>query len=321
MWKRWIVRIAVVVIGLSIALIAFNGVVNFHASRMASASPTDEQHVLLGNTFTAVTFNTWRLCDLERVPAMLHALRDIGQSFYPESSTSILPDILLFQELECQAALDSLEEGLSDTHWFAANVCARKRSGESRSTVGVAVNRAKFEILGTIALDLGRIFPDHGRCALGVIMQSRQTGHTLQVVSVHHSPHPLKYRQTETLFRLFEDHDLLIADGIVLGGDFNLTTHAKSYRLVTSYLADPLPHDRGQTHWTGGRLDFLFINQHLTLLRPLDRKVAYEVLRPAGLFRSIYRCSDPEWTNCPISDHLPEGGLLAFSPSKILTSE
>jgi endonuclease/exonuclease/phosphatase family metal-dependent hydrolase len=303
------------------ALIVFNGVVNFHASRMASASPTNEHAIPLVNTFSVLTFNTWRLCDLERVPAMLSALRDIGHSFSPESSTASLPDILLFQELECQTAQDRLENGLSATHWFAANVCARKRSGESRSTVGVAVNLEKFDILGTIALDLGRILPDHGRCALGVTVQSRQTGHTLQVVSVHHSPHPLKYRQTETLFRLFERHALLNADGIVLGGDFNFTTRAKSYRLVTSYLTDPFPHDRGQTHWTGGRLDFLFVNSNLMLLRPLDRKVAYEALRPAGLFRSIYRCSDPAWIDCPISDHLPEGGLLTFSFSKPLTSE
>lgn len=311
-WTRWVVRIFLVVVGVSITLIVVNSLVNFHASRMVSASPAPGNDGLAANTFSAVTLNTWRLCDTARVPAMVHALRVIGDSLHPESLTPTLPDILLFQELECQVSQDRLEEAIADTHWFAANVCARKRSGESRSTVGVAVNRAKFDILGTIALDLGRIRPDHGRCALGVSLRSRQTGHTLQVVSVHHSPHPLKYRQTTEMMRQFEEHDLFAADGMILGGDFNFTPRAKSYHLLTTYLFDPLPTDRGQTHWTGGRLDFVFITPKLTLLQPVDRKVAYESLRPAGLFRSIYRCSDPEWSDCPLTDHLPEGGLLAF---------
>jgi endonuclease/exonuclease/phosphatase family metal-dependent hydrolase len=302
------------------AVVLFNGLVNFHASTMISASPAVSSDIP-AVTFSAVTFNTWRLCDLERVLAMVHALRDIGQSLYPESPVPILPDILLFQELECQNSQDLLEEALADTHWFAANVCARKRSGESRSTVGVAINRTKFDIVGTIALDLGRIRPDHGRCALGVTLRSRHTGQTLHVVSVHHSPHPLKYRQTETMMRQFEEHGLFTAGGLILGGDFNFTPHARSYRLITTYLTDPFPQDRGQTHWTGGRLDFLFLNSSLTLLHPLDRKVAYTVLRPAGLFRSIYRCGDPAWKDCPISDHLPEGGLLAFSSVKVLTPD
>ena len=50
----------------------------------------------------------------------------------------------------------------------------------------------------------------------------------------------------------------------------------------------------------------------LILLHPLDQKAAYEAIQPAGLFRSLYRCSDSEWNDCPISDHLPEGGLFAF---------
>ena len=233
---------------------------------------------------------------------------------HPESPEPILPDILLFQELECQSSQNRLEEEIAETHWFAANVCARKRSGESRSTVGVTVNRAKFDVLGTIALDLGRIRPDHGRCALGVRLRDRYTGHTLQVVSVHHSPHPLKYQQTTEMIGQFESHNLFVSDGLILGGDFNFTPHAKSYRLVTSVFSDPLPADRGQTHWTGGRLDFVFITPQLTLLQPLDLKVAYEPLHPAGLFRSIFRCSDPEWNDCPLTDHLPEGGLLAFVP-------
>jgi endonuclease/exonuclease/phosphatase family metal-dependent hydrolase len=291
-----------------------NGVVNFHASRIVSASPAVESDIPTNNTFSAVTLNTWRLCDTERVPALVDALRVIGHSLYPASPESVLPDILLFQELECQSSQDRLEEAIAETHWFAANVCARKRSGESRSTVGVAINRHKFDMLGTMALDLGRIRPDHGRCALGVNLRSRQTGHTLQVISVHHSPHPLKYRQTALMIQQFEHHHLFGADGMILGGDFNFTTHAKSYRLITDYLTDPLPKDRGQTHWTGGRLDFMFITPQLTLLQPLDRKVAYESLRPAGLFRSIYRCSDPEWSGCPLTDHLPEGGVLTFAP-------
>ncbi len=312
-WRRWLIRIVLSVTGLSMTLVVLNGVVNFHASRMVSASPAIENDIPTANTFSAVTLNTWRLCDPERVPAMVQALRDIGHSFHPESSHPILPDILLFQELECQSSQDRLETAIAETHWFASNVCARKHSGESRSTVGVAVNRAKFEVMGTLALDLGRIRPDHGRCALGVTLRSRQTGQRLQVVSVHHSPHPLKYRQTETMLEQFEDHDLLASDGMILGGDFNFTTRAKSYRLITEYLTDPLPKDRGQTHWTGGRLDFIFVNRQLTFLQPLDRKVAYESLRPAGLLRSIYRCSDPEWSDCPLTDHLPEGGILAFA--------
>jgi endonuclease/exonuclease/phosphatase family metal-dependent hydrolase len=279
---------------------------------MTPASPAAQSDIPSANTFSVVTLNTWRLCDTGRVPALVQALKTIGSTFSPEVNTPQLPDILLFQELECQTSQDLLQELLDETHWFDAHVCARKRSGVSRSTIGVAVNRAKFEITGTMKLDLGRIFPDHGRCALGALLRSRTTGNTLQVVSVHHSPHPFKYRQTERLMRLFEEYHLFEADGVVLGGDFNFTSHAKSYGLLTQYLQDPFPDDRGQTHWTGIRIDFVFTNADLMLLTPLDRKVAYEALRPAGLFRSIYRCSEPTWAECPLSDHLPEGGIFTF---------
>ena len=77
-WKRWILRCVLIAAGLCIALVVFNGAVNFHASRIVSASPVAENTIPTGHAFSAVTLNTWRLCDIERVPAMVGALRVIG---------------------------------------------------------------------------------------------------------------------------------------------------------------------------------------------------------------------------------------------------
>jgi hypothetical protein len=106
-------------------LVIFNAAVNFHAHSMTSATPLGHTDTSSSETVSVVTFNTWRLCDPERVPAMVHALKTIGHTFHPEAAESRLPDILLFQELECQTSRDRLQEALDETHWFAANVCAR----------------------------------------------------------------------------------------------------------------------------------------------------------------------------------------------------
>lgn len=303
-----------ILIGLSGGVLIFNGCFSFRPEEMQS-SPQYSGTLSPETTFSLISFNTWRLCEPERVPALVQALMAIGDDLDVASENPILPDILLFQELECLEATDRLRSLLEPTHWFDTNVCALKRSGEPRSVVGIAVNRARFEVVEEQMIDLGQLFPDHDRCALIVKIRSYQHQKYLYLVSVHHSPHPLKYFQTKQMLAQFENMGLLEAERVIVGGDFNFTTRSRSYRLMTSVLTDPFSANRGKTHWIGGRIDFIFTNRGLSLLRPLDRKNAYYAIKPAGLFRTIYPCPEQDRFECPVSDHLPEGGLFTFQES------
>jgi endonuclease/exonuclease/phosphatase family metal-dependent hydrolase len=309
--KRALVTTLRILTGLLLALFIFNGCFSFDPKDM-HPSPPYTGTVAPKDSFTLVSFNTWRLCDSDRVPAMVQALQAIGNELNVTVDAPILPDILLFQELECPDATDTLRALLEPTHWFDTNICALKLSGEPRSGVGIAISRARFEVVREQMIDLGQLFLDHGRCALSVTIRPLERQEEVQCLSIHHSPHPLKYTQTQQMFEQFQTSGLLAADRVIIGGDFNFTPRSRSYHLLTTILTDPFPTNRGKTHWIGGRIDLIFTNAGLTLLRPLDRKAAYNVIHPAGLFRSIYPCPEQDWTQCPLSDHLPEGGLFTF---------
>ena len=303
-----------ILIGLSSGVLIFNGCFSFRPEEMQS-SPQYSGPVPPETMFSLISFNTWRLCEPERVPVLVQALMAIGADLDVASEDPILPDIILFQELECLEATDRLRSLLEPTHWFDTNICALKRSGEPRSVVGIAVSRARFEVVEEQMIDLGHLFLDHGRCALSVTVRPHQRQEDLHLICVHHSPHPLKYIQTKQMLAQLENLKLLEAERVIIGGDFNFTTRSRSYRLLTSVLTDPFSADRGKTHWIGGRIDFFFTSTGITLLRPLDRRSAYEAIKPAGLFRSIYPCPEQDLFECPVSDHLPEGGLFTLSKS------
>jgi endonuclease/exonuclease/phosphatase family metal-dependent hydrolase len=260
--------------------------------------------------FSLISFNTWRLCDPSRVPDLVRAMTLLGEDVHPRSAAPSMPDIMVFQELECPKATDSLRKALEKKYWFAVNVCAYKHSGTPRSVVGIAVKRDRFKVVEKQEIDLGRIFPDHRRCALSVTLTGPDDRQRLHLVGIHHSPHPLLYAQTETLIASLRSRGLLASEPLILCGDFNFTRRSKSYRLLTSHLHDPFPSDRGKTHWFRGRIDFIFISKGITLLRPLDRDYACRAIRPAGFGSSLSRGLSERNARTHLSDHLPEGGLF-----------
>ncbi|MEA3438954.1 MAG: endonuclease/exonuclease/phosphatase family protein [Chloroflexota bacterium] len=312
LWKYlWVLVPVFIIVVMILALLLINSISTIKPSDMTT-NPNSHETPVPEKSFSVVSFNTWRLCDAQRVPKVVEALSILGNDRHPDGGPDNLPDIVLFQEIECVESLDKLEESLSETHWFGSNICARDRSGELRSAVAIAVKRSRFEVVEEHSLDLGRIYPDHQRCANSVTVSPRDGPQLLHVVNVHHTPHPLGLLQTRRLVEELRSIGLMEAEHVILGGDFNFTPSSSSYRLLTSFLRDPYPADRGRTHWVTGRIDYLLTSEDVVLIQPLDRLVAYEAVKPAGLLETIFRYSDQESSQWPVSDHLPEGGLFAF---------
>jgi len=264
------------------------------------------------SALSILTFNLWRLCDPKRVPLLVEAFDRLDDEFEPEPNWSELPDILLFQEIECESSTSLLKQNLSQTHWFESHICAWKHSGSPRSGIAIAINQTRFKVLKTSTIDLGSLVGDHARCALKVTVKSSDNDRELHIINVHHSPHPNKYKQTQNLVEALENLDLLEADNVILGGDFNFNPSSPSYDLVTKFFDDPYRLSRGKTHWIGGRIDIIFIGRGLSLIQPLSRATAYDMVRPTKLIRPMYHCPYQKWEECALSDHLPEGGLFRF---------
>lgn len=286
-------------------------ILDFHPA--LNDAPSAVNSTIPDESFTVVTFNLWRLCDPPRVPLIVDALRKTEQAFVNDNANESLPDILLFQEIECDSSTVALRDALAQTHWFDYRICGTWNDGAEQSGVAIAVNRAKFEVTQTNDIDLGLLWGDHQRCGLHATLYAHADGRALEVVGIHHSPHPLNHEQTDILVDRLFDLALDKAESVLIGGDFNFSPSSQNYAKVSAYFTDPFPAKRGKTHWLGGRIDLIFINEGLKLERPLNRTVAHEALRPTKLFRPYYRCADDQWENCALSDHMPEGGLFSFA--------
>jgi hypothetical protein len=244
----WVLVPVIIIVVLILALLLINSVSAIKPSDMTT-NPNSPETPVPDKTFSVISFNTWRLCDTQRVPKVVEALSILGNDLHPDGGPDNLPDI---------------------------------------------------------------VYPDHQRCAYSVTVSPRDGPQLLHVVNVHHTPHPLGLLQTRRLVEELRSVGMMESEHLILGGDFNFTPSSSSYRLLTSFLRDPYPADRGRTHWVTGRIDYLLTSEDVVLIRPLDQLVAYEAVKPAGLVQTVFRCSDQESSQCPVSDHLPEGGLFAF---------
>src|SRR5262245_28049366 len=104
-----------------------------------------------------VTFNTWRLREPARVPRLYAALEAFGADLSLATTADeapALPDVIALQELEAQPAIDALAARLRSTHEFTTCVCARNDDGTTRSVVGLAVRRGRFEVRATRCVGL-----------------------------------------------------------------------------------------------------------------------------------------------------------------------
>ncbi|TNE43122.1 MAG: hypothetical protein EP343_34515 [Deltaproteobacteria bacterium] len=263
---------------------------------------------------SVLTVNTWKLREIHRVPRLVQALGTLGRDLGVPSHRHPLPDVVLFQELEDDKAIEALGKALSKTHSFHSCTCAKRKDGGTHSAVAIAVRRARFRREHTRCHDLGSLWPDHQRCAAAVsIVPSK--GAPIDIVNVHLSARPGNHPQARTLVQIMKRSGYLKRKRLLVGGDFNFGPGSKGYRVMTEVLRDffPKPHKRGRTHWFGGRLDFFFVSEQLSLVRVLDRRKAYQAIRPASSLFLPRRCKLRDEANCPLSDHIPEGAVFQHS--------
>ncbi len=263
---------------------------------------------------SVVTMNTWKLRERHRVPRLIEALGKLGRELGVPPSSAPLPDVVLFQELEDDNAIEVLRRSLHRTHSFHSCTCAQRKDGGTHSAVAIAVRRSRFRRKHKRCHDLGSLWPDHQRCAAAVSIVPPK-GAPIDMVSVHMSARPGNHPQARTLVQILRRGGYLKRKRLLVGGDFNFGPGSKGYRVMTEVLRDffPKPNKRGRTHWFGGRLDFFFVSEQLSLVRVLDRRKAYQVIRPASSLFLPRRCKLRDEAHCPLSDHVPEGAVFQHS--------
>lgn len=261
--------------------------------------------------FSFVSLNTWRLKEPSRVGRIVRALGAWERALFSNEGAAALPDVISFQELEGDAALEALRARLSPTHALHVEICARKSDGQTRSAVGLAVRRDRFVVQQTRRIELGSLFPDHPRCALVASLEA--PAQRLSIVSVHLSSRPGNGPQAARLVRELTDAQLLDGRALIVAGDFNFHPRAAGYGVLTRVLRDPLRTESRPTHWFGGRIDFAFASDGVELLAPLDASVAYRVARPSDALDYPRQCEVRDPSACPVSDHIPVGGVFRFA--------
>jgi hypothetical protein len=95
--------------------VIFNGCFSFGPEKMQH-SPQYVGPVSPDNAFSLISLNAWRLCEPERVPALVQALMTIGDNLDVASENPILPDIILFQELEDYARAEKAFRSVLEMH-------------------------------------------------------------------------------------------------------------------------------------------------------------------------------------------------------------
>jgi endonuclease/exonuclease/phosphatase family metal-dependent hydrolase len=311
-------RLLAPAIATSTALILGSACGGWHQSDFPAAGRSTPRPVIArAGHLGVVTFNTWRLREPERVPRLYHALEALGADLALATAggdTSNLPDVIGLQELEAQPAIDALAARLTPTHEFTTCVCARNDDGSSRSVVGLGVRRDRFGVRASQCVDLGALWPDHTRCAVVERVQPVDAPDVLMLVVTHLSSRPFSGGQAERLVAELRARDVLSSPDALVVGDFNFTPGSRGYRALTfSPLRDPFDPLRGRTHWFSGRVDHMFCGPGLNLVRSLDRGLAYRVVQPGSSLELPAACRRQDHDGCPLSDHLPEGGVFEYS--------
>jgi endonuclease/exonuclease/phosphatase family metal-dependent hydrolase len=302
----------------AVALVLGSSCSGWRPSEFAAAAPSPPRPAIArAGHVGVVTFNTWRLREPARVPRLYAALEAFGADLglaMTGDAPSTLPDVIALQELEAQPAIDALAARLVPTHEFRTCVCAANEDGSNRSVVGLAVRRGRFDVRASQCVELGALWPDHTRCALVETIQLPDAREPLMLTATHLSSRPFSGGQADRLVAELRAHDALSPPDALVVGDFNFTPGSHGYRALTSSsLRDPFDPSRGRTHWFSGRVDHIFCGPGLTLVRTLDRALAYRVVQPGSTRELPSECRRDDHRGCPLSDHLPEGGVFRYA--------
>jgi hypothetical protein len=259
----------------------------------------------------AVTLNAWNLTQAERVPRLLAALGTTASLLAEDDAR--LPELIAAQELESREAVRALAAELDETHHFVSCECAERGDGRLCSAVAVAASRERFELSAHRCINLGRDWPDHGRCAVEVTLE-RAGGLPLTVLSVHL---PWRWDGSSMARRLRSDAS---AEGPrVWLGDFNASEGSDAYAELTRAALRDARAGAPPTHYVGRRSDLVLVSRELGVVRGLDRRASFDALGPSSSYSTPWlpygwtdrRCDDQP-ADCPLSDHLPEGAVLSF---------
>lgn len=261
---------------------------------------------LRSDEFRVVTLNGFKLSEAWRIDPLVDALGELSHALASENPGA--PEVVAVQELESRPAVAALRARLT-SHELIACECALADDGSLRSAVALAVRRDAFTVLERGCVPLGRVWPDHPRCAVEASL-SHSGGGRIRVVAVHMAWH----LANASMARRLRDHALAArepGEALLLLGDFNTWPDRDAFDVLA---APPLRDARPgapPTHFGGLRLDFLFLDG-LSVSRGLDRRRSYEELRPVSRLWLPDACDHPGSTECPLSDHLPEGAVLRF---------
>lgn len=276
--------------------------------RRARLGPPPEPPPPLASTeLRAVTLNAWRLSDPARVPRLIAALAHSGRSLASEAPA--LPEIFAVQEIESHEALSALREAVASTHRVVACDCSFRRDGSLNSCVAVGLSRQALRIEGSRCIELGRVWPDAERCAIRADVCDA-SGAPFTIIGAHMAWHvdnaPMSERLVQALPR---DRPLLVL------GDFNTWPGRRSYRrLVSGPLRDACV-GAPTTTPISLRVDLILLSREWRVTRTLNRRSAFEAfgvesfLRWPVIHHALSGRGDPQ--DCPVSDHLPEGAVIA----------
>jgi endonuclease/exonuclease/phosphatase family metal-dependent hydrolase len=266
----------------------------------------DDAPALAPHQLRAVTFNAWKLSQPARVDGLVDALRQTGRSL--AAGERELPELIAVQEIESRSAARELARVLEPTHEVTICECAIEDDGSLRSAVAIAVDRSFFTQRSSECIALDRVWPDHPRCA--AVVELEHEGRTIHAAGVHLAWHIDNHEMAERLRAALDDRT---DEAFVLIGDMNTWPGTTAYEVLTrAPLTDACPAS-GPTHFTGNRLDYVLASFGLRVVRALDRRASFEALEPSSSIVVPDACTHGRSSECPVSDHLPEGAVLELT--------
>ncbi|MGE0785978.1 MAG: endonuclease/exonuclease/phosphatase family protein [Sandaracinaceae bacterium] len=261
----------------------------------------------------AVTLNAWRLANPARVTKLVDGLERSAE-LLATGSAARLPEIFAIQEIESREAADALRDAVAPTHDLLSCECAHEKDGTLRSAVAIGIARDRLTLEGESCVELGRIWPDHPRCALRADVRTSD-GEPLTIVAVHMAWHiendPMARRLVDALPA---DRPLLVL------GDFNTWPGRKAYDTLTRGRLRDACEGAPPTTPIARRVDFVLASDEIAIDGRLDRRRAFDAMGVESFlrwpvlrhtFRGPHSRSDAD--DCPVTDHLPEGVVLRLA--------
>lgn len=255
----------------------------------------------------AVTLNAWKLWHPARVAGYVEALRKTGEVL-GAGDRGDLPELFAAQELESRGVVRALIAEVDRTHEVTVCECATDDDGSLRSAVAIAADRRFFMQTGQRCVALDRVWPDHARCA--VVVDLEHEGRALHAVGVHLTWHPEDVAMAERLRAAIEPA-IASGDPVLVLGDLNAEPGSAAYEAIVRGSLIDTRRGAPATHFAGGRIDYVLASR-ARFVRGLARRASFDALAPGALIWVPGACSRGVSSECPVSDHLPEGAVLSL---------